>query len=139
MTLEISAATGRIHPGIADAPEQQQRAGQRRDQVIERFAAGDVKHGAKHPEGARIAGGAQDRFHQLLIHIGAVHVHLVEGAADRGGAAQVFEQEPLQQRTLDQGATEGAPGDRSPAAGRSLLLAERPGSIEQHHPGRLIA
>ena len=136
--LKRRPPAGRIDPGVTDTPEQQQRTAQLGKQLIEGLAAGDVKHRAKHPEGARIARRPQDRLHQLLIDIGAVDVHLVQGAAHRRGAAQILKQQPLQHRTLEQGATDGLAGDGTPPLGRRLLVGERPGGVEQHHSGRLV-
>ena len=103
MALELGAAAGGVDPGVADAPEQQQGRLQGSEQLIEGLAAGDIEHGAKHPKGAGIQRRDTNRLHQGFIDVGFVDVHLVEGAADRGGAAQVFKQQPLQHRAFQQG------------------------------------
>ena len=54
MALKSSPPAHGIDPGVADAPEQQQRACQLDKQLIEGLAAGDIKHGAEHTEGSRI-------------------------------------------------------------------------------------
>ena len=138
MALESGAASGRIDPGVPDAPEQQQRRPEFGEQFVEGLAARDVEHGAEHPEGTGIERGTPDRLHQLLIDVGAVDVHLVEGAPDRGGSAQILKQQPLQHGALEQGAADAAPGDRPPAAAGGGLIAERPGGIDQHHAGGLL-
>ena len=139
MALEGGAAARGIDPGIADPPKQQQRAAQPGEEGIEGFTAGDVKHGAEHPEGPRIPGGPQDGLHQLLIDVGAIDVDLVEGAAHCGRPPQVFKDEALHDRAAQHRAANGAGSDGPPAAGGILLLAEGAGGIEQHHPGGLIA
>ena len=138
MALEGPATAGGIDPGIADPPEQQQGAGELGKQLIEGLAPGDVEHGAEYPEGTRIQRWPADRLHQGIVHIGLVEINLVEGAADRGRPAQVFKDQSLQHRAFQQGATDGLAGDGSPALGRSLLIAERSGRIQQHHSGRLV-
>ena len=139
MALEGAAPAGRIDPGIADAPEQQQRAAELGKQLIEGLALGDIEHGAEHPKGAGIQRWQANRLHQGLIHVGFVDVHLVEGAANRGRPAQVFKQDPLQHGAFEQGAADGLAGDLAPTLRRSLLIAEGARRIQQHHPGRLVA
>jgi len=51
MALERGPPTSGIDPGIADAPEQQQRATQMGEQLIKGLTAGDVKHRAEHAKG----------------------------------------------------------------------------------------
>ena len=96
MALEGGTATGGIDPGITDAPEQQQRRGQFREELVKGLTARDVEDGAEHPESAGIEGGAPDRLHQPVIDVGFVDIDLIEGAADRGGPSQVLEQQALQ-------------------------------------------
>ena len=138
MALESSPPAHGVDPGVADTPEQQQRACQLDKQLIEGLAAGDIKHGAKNTEGTRIQRWPTDRLHQGFIDVGLVDIHLVEGAANRGRPAQIFKQQPLQHRTFEQGSRNGLAGDRSPALRRRLLIAEGPCRIQQHHPGRLV-
>ena len=111
-----------VDPGITNAPEQQQRRRQFREKLIEGLAAGDIEDGAEHPEGAGIQGGTPNRLHQPVIDVGLIHIHLVQGAADRGGSAQVLEQQPLQHRTLQQGRADALAGDGTPALRRFLLI-----------------
>ena len=136
MALELGAAAGGVDPGVTDAPKQQQGRLEGGEQLIEGLAAGDIEHGAKHTKGAGIEGREANRLHQGPIDVGFVDVHLVEGAADRGGAAQVFKQQPLQHRAFEQGRTNRAAGNRPPALGLTGLTAEGSGGIEQGHPGR---
>jgi hypothetical protein len=65
---KAGAAASGIHPRIMQAPQKQQGCSEVGEERIERLAPRDVKHRAKHPEGARIPRRSQDRLHQGVIH-----------------------------------------------------------------------
>ena len=138
IALERFPAPGGIDPRIADSPKQKQRSLQLGKQLIEGLAAGDIEHRAKHAKRPWIEGGLADRLHQLVIDVGLIDVHLPQGAANGGGTAQVFKQQPLHHRAFQDGRANAFAGNGAPTLQGGFFLTEWPRCIQQHHPSAVI-